>query len=177
MRLNKLVLSNFQGIKSDKFDFDGKNSSIYGDNGTGKTTVFNAITWLLFDKSSTGAKNYSPKTKGANGDLHYLDHGVEADFVLECGRKLSLKKVLAETYKKKRGSAIEEFTGHEISYYVDGVPSKEKEYLATLEELLGSSERLKMLLMPNYFVEELPWQGRRQILLEMCGDVMDAERL
>ena len=48
MRLLSLKLENFQGIKDATFEFDGYNAAIYGDNATGKTTVFNAITWLLF---------------------------------------------------------------------------------------------------------------------------------
>ena len=64
MKLLQLTLNNFQGIKTLTFDFEGgKSASIYGDNATGKTTVYNAITWLLFDKASTAAKNFTPKTK------------------------------------------------------------------------------------------------------------------
>ena len=63
MKLLSLQLENFQGIKSASFNFDGHSASIYGDNATGKTTVYNALTWLLFDRPSTGAKNYTPKTK------------------------------------------------------------------------------------------------------------------
>ena len=177
MRLNSLHLFNFQGIRDARFDFGGHNASIYGNNGTGKTTICNAITWLLFNKPSTDkAKNFTPKTNGPDGEaLHYLDHGVEADFTLEDGRRLTLKKVFVETYKRKRGSAVEEFTGHEISYYVDGVPFKEKEYLATLENLIGSPELMKILLMPYYFAEKLPWEQRRKILLDMCGDITDED--
>lgn len=65
MRINSLHIENFQGIRDATFTMDGHSSTIYGDNGTGKTTVFNAITWLLFDRASTGAKNFTPKTRGA----------------------------------------------------------------------------------------------------------------
>ena len=47
---------------------DGRSASIFGDNGTGKTTIFNAITWLLFDKPSPGAKYWTPNTRGADGE-------------------------------------------------------------------------------------------------------------
>lgn len=84
MKLLKLTLNNFQGIKSLEFDFDGgKSASIYGDNATGKTTVYNAITWLLFDKASTAAKNFTPKTKGPDGDLHNLEHSSEGVFEMD----------------------------------------------------------------------------------------------
>lgn len=176
MRLITLHLFNFQGIKDLRLDFGGRNAAIYGDNATGKTTVFNAITWLLFDKASTGAKNFTPKTKGADGkDIHYLEHGVEACFALDDGQELTLRKVYKESYKKKHGSAHEEFDGHEIKYSIDGVPFKEKEYIAALTENFGSIERVKMLIMPDYFSSELPWDNRRRILLDMCGDISDRD--
>jgi len=176
MKLLTLRLENFQGLKSEEFNFNGKSASIYGDNATGKTTVFNAITWLLFGKASTGAKNFTPKTKGPDGDLHYLDHAAEATFKLNDGRIITLRKVFHEVYKKKRGSATEEFDGHTIDFYIDGVPTKEKEYEATMLSLCGgSTEKMKMLTMPNYFPEEMSWDARRKILLEICGDVSDED--
>lgn len=176
MKLLTLKLENFQGLKSEEFNFNGHSASIYGDNATGKTTVFNAITWLLFGKASTGAKNFTPKTKGPDGDLHYLDHAAEATFKLQDGRVITLRKVFHEVYKKKRGSATEEFDGHTIDFYIDGVPTKEKEYEATMLSLCGGSvEKMKMLTMPNYFPEEMSWDARRKILLEICGDVSDED--
>ena len=103
MKLLNLTLNNFQGIKKLTFDFDGgKSASIYGDNATGKTTVYNALTWLLFDKASTAAKNFTPKTKGPDGDLHHLDHSSEATLQTDDGRIVTLKKTYKEIYKKKR---------------------------------------------------------------------------
>ena len=176
MRLIALKLRNFQGLRDEEFNFDGHSASIYGDNATGKTTVFNAITWLLFDKASTGAKNYSPKTKGPDGDLHNQEHSAKATFSLEDGRIVTYEKIYHEVYKKKRGSATEEFDGNTIDYYIDGVPVKEKEYSATLIALCGGSpEKMKMLTMPHYFPEEMTWDARRKILLEICGDVSDED--
>jgi len=155
-----LYLFNFQGIRELRLDFGGNNAVIYGDNATGKTTIFNAITWLLFDKASTGAKNFTPKTKDANGhDVHYLEHGVEACFILADGQVLTLKKVYKEVYKTKRGSAREEFNGHEIDYSIEGVPAKEKEYVAALAEYIGEADQVKMLTMPDYFSDEMSWRS------------------
>lgn len=175
MKILTLQLENFQGIKAGTFSFGGQSASIYGDNATGKTTVFNAVTWLLFDRPSTGAKNYTPKTKGQDGDLHFLDHAATARFSMEDGRIITLRKVYHENYKKKRGAATEEFDGHSVDFYIDGVPVKEKEYTATLMAFCGGAEKMKMLTMPHYFAEDMPWDARRKILLEICGDVTDQE--
>lgn len=176
MKLLNLNLSNYQGLRALSLDFGGKSASIYGDNATGKTTVYNAITWLLFDRPSTDVKNYTPKTKGADGDLHHLLHSAEASFAADDGRIVTLKKVYHEIYKKKRGSAREEFDGHTVDYYLDGVPAREKEYTAAVLALCGGdAEHIKMLTMPDYFAEGMPWDARRRILLEVCGDVSDAD--
>ena len=82
MKIKSLRLENFQGIAHAEFDFDGLSASIYGDNATGKTTVFNAVTWLLFDKASTGAKNFTPKTKGPDGEFLQKDFAYTGIFSL-----------------------------------------------------------------------------------------------
>lgn len=175
MRINTLHIENFQGIRDATFDLGGHSASIYGDNGTGKTTVFNAITWLLFDRASTGAKNFTPKTRGPSGDLHHLEHMAEAQFIMDNGRLVQLRKVFHENYKKKRGAATAEFDGHSVDFYIDGVPVKEKEYTTTLQQLCGGADMMKMLTMPNYFPEEMAWDARRKILLDVCGDVTDSD--
>jgi len=173
MKIMHLHLENFQGMKTATFDFEGQSGSIYGDNATGKTTVFNALTWLLFDRPSTGAKGFTPKTNGPQGDLHHLNHAAEAQFLMDDGRLVTLRKVFHENYKKKRGSAVEEFDGHSVDFYIDGVPVKEKEYTASLQASCGGAEKMKMLTMPDYFAKDMPWDARRKILLEVCGDVSD----
>ena len=176
MKLTYLKLENFQGIRDMSIFFDGHNASIYGDNGTGKTTVYNAITWLLFDRSSTGTKNYSPKTKNANGDEHYLDHSSEATFSQPDGTKITLKKTLKEVYKRKRGSASEEFDGHTVDYFINGVPVKEKDFTAAVNGWFGGDpERAKILTSPHYFSESFPWEKRRATLVEICGDISDED--
>ncbi len=176
MKINTLRLGNFQGIKSAGFDFNGQSASIYGDNATGKTTVYNAVTWLLFDRPSTGAKNFTPKTRNQHGgDVHYLDHSAEAVFSMEDGRLITLRKVFHENYKKKRGAAAEEFSGHSVDFYIDGVPVKEKEYTSSLLAFCGGPEQMKILTMPHYFAEDMTWEARRKILLEVCGDISDAD--
>jgi DNA repair exonuclease SbcCD ATPase subunit len=173
MKLLKLVLNNYQGIKDLNIETYGRSLSVYGDNETGKTTVYNSITWLLFGKSSTGAKNYTPQTMGPDGPLHNLDHSAEGQFQLADGRIITLKKVFHEVWKKKKGSAVEENTGCTIDYYMNGLPVKEKEYTDTVTGYCGDIEKMKMLTIPNYFPENMKMDDRRKILLEICGDVSD----
>jgi len=176
MKIKSLKLEHFQGISDLSLNFGGKNAIIYGDNGTGKTTVSNAVEWLLFDKLSTGVSGFNPKTKDKNGkDKPYLNNSVEVIFELSEGRELKLKKVYKEIYKKKRGSTTEDFSGHETNYYIDGVPTKAKEYNDSLVNYFGKIEIMKMLMIPHYFSSNISWEDRRKILLEMCGDISDED--
>jgi predicted ATP-binding protein involved in virulence len=48
MRLEKLKYKNFRGIREVNLDIDKKNVIIYGDNGTGKTSILNGMTYLFY---------------------------------------------------------------------------------------------------------------------------------
>lgn len=175
MKLIKLTLQDFQGLRSYTLNADGQNIGIYGTNGSGKTTVANALTWLLFDKPYTGEKGYSPKTTDEDGqELHHLDHRAEAVFEMDNGSRITLAKSFHEVWKKKRGSNIEEFSGHVTDAYIDGVPVSTGEYKRTMEEICAP-DRAKILTDPRYFAKTMHWEERRAILLDMCGDVTDAE--
>lgn len=177
MKLTQLTLSNFQGIRKLTLAFpDGCSASIYGQNATGKTTVYNSLTWLLFDKSSTGVKNFSPKTRDGKGEVHNIENTVEGVFVNELdGSTITLRKTLKEVYRRKRGSISEDFEGNTTDYYINGVPAKANEYNRIIEEKFGDAEAIKALTMPNYFPEQLDWQSRRKLLIDTCGDITDEQ--
>lgn len=169
--LLRLTLTNFKGIRSFTLDTQGS-VAIYGDNAVGKTTLFDAFTWLLFDKDSQNKKDFQIKTLDARGSvLHGLNHEVEATLLID-GSKTTLRKVYSEKWTKKRGSATPEFTGHTTDHFVDGVPVKMDEYKERVDQIL-SEDIFKLLTSPTFFNEQLKWQERRKILLQVCGDVSD----
>lgn len=175
MRIINLSLKNFMGIRNLELKINGKDANIWGTNAAGKTTCFDAFTWLLFDKDSQNRKDFQIKTLGSNGEPeHGLEHSVEAVLELEDGSRLALKKVYMEKWTKKRGSATAEFTGHTTDHYIDGVPVQKKEYDARIAEI-ADENIFRLLTDPRYFNEVLHWQKRRELLLEVCGDVSDAE--
>ncbi len=175
MKLHKLVLTNFKGIKSFTLDAQGQDVNIWGDNATGKTTLYDAFLWLLFDKDSQNRKDFEIKTIGPDGEyVHGLDHSVEATLEIDGAETLTLRKVYKEKWTKKRGSPKAEFTGHTTDYYIDGVPVKKSEYDAKIAEI-ADEDIFKLLTSPKYFNEQLHWQERRKILLQVCGDVTDSD--
>lgn len=172
--LQSLVIRNFKGIVEFSLFTKGLSPDVYGENGTGKTTLFDAFTWLLFDKDSQNKKDFQLKTVDENGkELHGLDHTVEATFLVN-GTELVLKKVFKESWTKKRGQATAVFSGHSTDYYINEVPAKKGEYTKKIAELV-EEEIFKLLTSPSYFNEQLHWQKRRELLLEISGDVSDRE--
>lgn len=75
IKLLKLSLKNFKGIKELVINFAGRNTNIYGKNATGKTTIFDAFKWLFFDKDSNDKKDFNIKTLDKdNNPIHFLEH-------------------------------------------------------------------------------------------------------
>lgn len=174
MDLQKLKLTNFKGIRNLILEPKGQNISVWGDNGTGKTTLFDAWTWLLFGKDSLNRADFEIKTLDESGQpIHGLNHEVEAVLGLSA-KTICLRKVYAEKWTKKRGSPQAEFTGHTTDHFIDDVPVKEKDYRAAIDAII-QEEAFKLLSNPRHFNEVLHWQERRRILLEVCGDVSDED--
>ena len=174
LKLLSLHLKNFKGVQDFTLDVQGVNTKVFGDNATGKTTLFDGFVYLLFDKDSQNKKDFSLKTlDSAGNELHMLEHEVEGVFLLN-GTKLTLRKVFAEKWTKKRGAATSEFSGHTTNYFIDGVPAKKKEYSDCVDKIV-QEDIFKLLTSPSYFNEQLKWQDRRKTLLEICGDISDEE--
>lgn len=168
-----LKLRDFKGIKSLDIQLDGGNAQIFGDNEVGKTTTFDAFLWLLFDKDSNNKKDFAIKTLNGDGsEQHNLEHTVEGTFLVD-GVPITLKKIYKEVWTKKRGAANKEFTGHTVDYAVNDVPLNKKEYTAKVAEIV-EEEVFKLLTSPTYF-NQMKWQDKRKLLLEICGDISDEE--
>lgn len=172
--LVRLGLSNFKGIRSFVLEANGGSVNVYADNAIGKTTLFDAFTWLLFDKDSQNKKDFQIKTLDSHGNVeHKLNHEVEGTLAMD-GRMVTLRKVYAEKWTKKRGSATEEFTGHTTDYYIDGIPFKKNEYEARVAEVVRE-DIFKLLTSPTFFNEQLDKKQRRDVLLKVCGDISDGD--
>lgn len=170
MKLTKLELLNFKGLKSFTINLNG-DVVIRGDNATGKTTVFDSVCWLLFGKDSLDRADFEIKTLDGGEPIHKVNHEVTATFTLDEGGTVELKRVYREKYSSPRGGDIT-LTGHTTDYFVDGVPKKEKEYKEIVNTLIDESI-FKLITNPLYFNETYSWQNRRKLLLEMCGDIED----
>ncbi|WP_295281989.1 AAA family ATPase [Veillonella sp.] len=176
MKLLKLKLQKFKGIKELDVNIDGENIAILGDNATGKTTIADAFSWLLFGKDSKGRAKFGIKTLDSAGNvIHNLEHGVYAMLEID-GDTVELERVYKEKWTKKRGTATATFSGHIVDFFVNNVPKKEKEYTKFIESIIDEN-MFKLLTSTNYFNEVLNWADRRKMLITAFGDVEDADVL
>ncbi|WP_461206888.1 AAA family ATPase [Clostridium sp. DL1XJH146] len=166
--LKSLSIKNFKGIKNSAIIF-GKVTNIYGENGTGKTTIQDAFSFLLFDKDSKDSTKFDVQPLNVNNEpIHNLETVIEATLNVD-SRNVVLKRVYKEKYSKVRGTSRTEFKGYESKYYVNEVPQKVTEYKKYISDLLDE-KLFKLITNPIYFAN-LAWKDRREIITEIVGDM------
>ncbi|KAA0944111.1 hypothetical protein FQ087_18475 [Sporosarcina sp. ANT_H38] len=175
VKLMNLTLKNFKGIKKFDLGAQGVDIQVFGDNATGKTSLFDSFVWLLFNKDSNNRADFAIKTLVSGKEINNLEHEVEAVFRID-GSPLTLRKVYAEKWTRRRGAPVSEFSGHVTNYFIDGVPSKKGEYQDKVDSIV-KEDVFKLLTSPTFFNENLKWQDRRATLLEVCGDVEEVDVL
>lgn len=172
--LKRLELLNFKGIRQLAVDFATTGTtSISGANGTGKTTIFDAFTYVLFGKDSLGRKQFDIKTLDAAGQpLPRLPHEVRAVLDVD-GEELTLCRRYNEIWRKKRGQAEEEFAGHAEERLYNDVPLNAKEYADKIAAICDE-DTFKVITSPYYFTSLKP-ECQRATLINMAGGVSDEE--
>ena len=167
--LKRLELRNFKKTKELDIDFE-QVTNIRGENETGKTTIFDAFTWLLFDKDCHDRSNFDIKTLTSDGNpIHGLDHSVKGFMVID-GKQWRLSKTYKEKWTKRRGDVNKELTGHETIYEINDVPVSMGEYKNKINDFLDA-DLFKLITNPLFFSNSLDWKKRRTILLEILGDL------
>jgi len=177
IKIDKLKLRNFKGIKELEIDFNGRDTNIYGRNATGKTTIFDAFKWLFFDKDSNDRTKFNVKTLDKdNKPIHYLEHEVEATLIID-GQNTIFRRVLKEKWVKKRGQEKEEYGGTDESFYwIDEVPVKQKEYLEKVNDTIPEI-KFKLLTDPLYFNNQMSWKDRRELLINISKSNITDEQI
>jgi exonuclease SbcC len=170
--IKKLSLLNFKGIRDLVIEFD-EVTNIFGDNATGKTTIFDAFLWLLFGKDSTDRKDFEIKTLDSkNRPIHKLDHEVSA--VLEInGEEVTVRRLFKEIWQTTRGKSAPEFTRHTTEFFWNDVPLQLKDYSEKITGLID--EGIFKLLTNTAYFNNMKWQDRRDVLMKIAGEITDGE--
>lgn len=173
IKLKKLTFTNFKGFKNKTIEFNG-NTSIFGRNATGKTTVLDGWLYLMFGKDSTDRKDFEIKTlDSGNKAEEKIDHEVYGEIEID-GSSVSMKRSLREKWQTKRGSETAEFVGNETEYEYDGIPKKAGEFKSIIDKIIDESV-FKILTDVSYFNtdKKFSWQERRALLTKIAGDISD----
>jgi DNA repair exonuclease SbcCD ATPase subunit len=175
--LKSLALVNFKGVRDFSIAFNDGITTVCGDNGTGKTTLYDAYLWLLFGKDSTGrsdgANGFNVKTTGEDGKpIYRLEHSVTA--VLEVdGKEIKLQRSLVEKWQKVNGTT-DEVMKDETQYFINDVRTgTKKEYQVEISEIIPE-DVFRMITNPYYFTS-LSAETQKDMLLEMVGNIDDEE--
>lgn len=175
LKIKTIKMENFKRNQYFYFDFGGADWAIFGDNETGKTTIFDALTWLLFGKDSLGRADFNikpidPKTEEV---IHNLETVVEILFDLD-GKDLLIKRLYRETWKGLRGGNPE-LSGHETLVYVNEEKVGVMEYNRYIDSLV--KEDIFRILTDVYRFNNLPAVEQRTILFGLVRDITDDDIL
>lgn len=177
IKINRLTLENFKCHQRLDLLLDGRSVSICGDNATGKTSIYDALTWLLFGKDSmgNGEKNIDIKPLDANGEVrdHQAITSVEAEFTVD-GEIQTFQRTYREVWATRRGTGTPVYEGNTSDYFVNGVPQKKNAFDSAIKEMV-SEDLFRMLTSVSHFASSMKWQERRAVLFDMAGTLTDQE--
>jgi len=177
IKINRLTLENFKCHRLLNLVLDGRPVSIYGDNATGKTSIYDALTWLLFGKDSmgNGEKNIDIKPLDGNGEVkdHQAITSVEAEFLVD-GQIQTFQRTYREVWATRRGTGTPVYEGNTSDYFVNGVPQKKNAFDTAIKEMV-SEDLFRMLTSVSHFAAGMKWQDRRAVLFDMAGTLTDKE--
>lgn len=170
IKLLSMHIQNFKGCKDRVIEF-GQTTRITGDNGVGKSTVFDAYLWLLFDKNSKGVTNFAVRPLTESGEtINNIEISVEATISVD-NDEYKLRKTQKQKWVKKRGTDTREFQGNVNEFDINGYPKSQKEFKEFISGIVNE-EVFPLISNPTAFTS-LPWKEQRDILMQFVGDVSD----
>ena len=172
IKLLSMRIQNFKGCKDRKIEF-GDKTRIFGANATGKTTVFDSFTWLLFGKDSLGSTDFDVRPLDADGKMiNSIEISVEAKISVDSD-EYELKKVQKQKWVKKHGTDTRVFQGNVNEFEINGYPKSQKDFKDFISGIVDE-DVFNMITNPNAF-NALAWKKQREILMKFVGSFSDVE--
>lgn len=170
VKIKSLTLNNyrcFSGEREFHADFGEKNR-VSGKNGSGKSTVMNAVMEVLTGKNADGtqADNVRPIVDGQ--EVEGVD--VERTVVLDIdGKETEIKKITKQ--KRERVDGVMQYVpGSNVnSYSVDGISFNQKKLDEFISENICQPETLLACCNPNAFLSLKSTTDMRAFLEKMAG--------
>lgn len=171
--LKSLHMQNFKGIEELHIDFTNLIHILRGMNATGKTSVYDAYTFLMFDVDSTGNNKFEVRKLDSDGNkVHHIDITVTGVISVN-GEDVELTKTQVEKWTKRRGAEEAELTGNQNKYSINGFPKSEKEYKEYINSIIDE-KTFRLLTNPMAFLN-LDWKEQRSMLMSFIDDIPQEE--
>ena len=149
-----LSLLNFKGIRNLHVSFGENLTVISGRNAAGKTSIADAIMWVLFDVGYDGNK-LEPKTFDKNHEIiKEIPHEAELTLLVD-GDQIVLKRSLSDAWKGDKCT-------NTYKYYVNGDVTTAGDFKKVVESICPDSVFRRISSATNFC--SLPWQKQRELL-------------
>lgn len=174
IKINSLSLRNFKGVRNAEYEFGDLVNVVKGRNGVGKTTIADAICWVLFGTNQAGDTKFGVKTKDENGnEIPDVEHSVEIVLRINnvvispdrghgSAKSVKLTRILKES-RSKDGSVTNTYT-----YKVDEEVETAGDFKKVVSEICPEKV-FRLCSSPNAFVQ-MEWSEQRKMLIEMFGE-------
>ena len=172
IKLLSMHIQNFKGCKDRTIEF-GEKTRISGANATGKTTIFDAFTWLLFGKDSLGSSDFDIRPLDRNGKMINNTEIVVTAKISIGNEVYELKKLQKQKWVKKRGTDNKELQGNENEFDINGYPKSQKEFKDFIAGIVDE-DVFNLITNPVAF-NALPWKKQREILMKFVGNFSDVD--
>ena len=169
VKIKSLHIQNFGNIKDLSINF-GRKTLISGRNEAGKTTINDAYSWLMTNKLANGSQ--------ADGIRPHDRSGIEDDnAVISVSVVIEIDGAEKEFLKEQRKEFTQKtgkFKGNNNLYFINGVPKKEKEYKAYVEEKILEPDNLELCTNASVLLN-MDTKKRRAVIFDMVPDITDAD--
>lgn len=167
IKFKKIRIRNFRGLVSFDANLEGRSVRISGANGLGKSSVADAITWVLFGKDSRRRTAFPiDPVDDAGRIIHNLDVSVELEMLID-GQPTTLRRRRQEKWVQKRGMTTEQLDGHQTTCYIDGRPLPSSDFSSHVDTIV-KEELFRALTTPDYF-PSLPMDQQYRLLVKIVG--------
>ena len=167
IKFKKIRIRNFRGLVSFEANLEGRSVRISGANGLGKSSVADAITWVLFGKDSRRRTAFPiDPVDDAGRIIHNLDVSVELEMLID-GQPTTLRRRRQEKWVQKRGMTREQLDGHQTTCYIDGRPLPSSDFSSHVDTIV-KEELFRALTTPDYF-PSLPMDQQYRLLVKIGG--------
>ncbi len=155
LTIGNVRIKNFKGILDKEISFTENRNIIEGENGIGKTTILDAITWCLFGKNFADEKLFKIKPIIDSEEKKDLSTSVE----------LTINDKLIERIWDKDTTTIK----------VDGVKFGTREFTDYLRDnFMITDEEFKALSNIDY-IPKLHWKDLRSLIMGLVGEITNEE--